>query len=226
MVNGCSNSPSEAKSTQKQALSQDETQQGDSFTVIGIDVSGSYKKMILSVKNICRKIISNAKPGDEIYVRAISDESYTPIRQDGEDNTIAYSKFINLPENSNTFNNRAKVRLAKTQKLFQKQKTQMIQSIELINLKPSPKTDIYGFIQSASDLFDNAPEGTLKVLMFATDLKDNAGFKCKPNLKGVDVTIFQFLVDADPVVSQNRRDEWTQKLKSWGADKVTFKPAN
>ena len=226
MINGCSNSPSEAKSSQKQTLSQDETQQGNSFTVIGIDISGSYKKMILAVKNICKKILSKAKPGDEVYVRAISDESYTPIRQDGEDNTIAYSKFIDVPKNNNTFNNKAKARLAKTQKLFQKQKAQMIQSIELINLKPSPKTDIYGFIQSASDLFDNAPEGTRKVLMFATDLKDNAGFKCKPNLRGVDVTLFQFLVDADPIVSQKRRDEWVQRLKIWGVDKVTVKPAN
>lgn len=226
MINGCTNSPSEAKSTQKQALSQDESQQGNTFTIIGIDVSGSYKKMILSVKNICRKIISNAKPGDGIYVRAISDESYTPVRRDGEDNTIAYSKFIDVPKNNNTFNNKAKVRIAKSRKLFQKQKDQMIQSIELINIKPSPKTDIYGFIQSASDLFDNAPEGTRKALMFATDLKDNAGFKCKPNLKGVNVTIFQFLVDADPMTSQKRRDEWVQRFKSWGAENVTVKPAN
>lgn len=226
IINGCSNSPSEAKTNQKQALSQDESQQGNTFTVIGIDVSGSYKKMILSVKNICKKIISNAKPGDEIYVRAISDESYTPIRQDGEDNTIVHEKFMEIKENKNSFNKKARARSINMQRLFQKQKDQMIQSIELIDLKPSPKTDIYGFIQSASDLFDNAPEGTRKVLMFATDLKDNAGFKCKPNLKGVEVTIFQFLVDADPMTSQKRRDEWNQKLKSWGADKVTFKPAN
>jgi len=226
IINGCSNSPSEAKTTQKQSLSQDESQQVNSFTIIGIDVSGSYKKMTLSAQNICKRIISNAKPGDEIYVKAISDESYTPVRRDGEDNTIAYLKFIDVPKNNNTFNNKAKVRIAKAQRLFQKQKDRMIQSIELANLKPSPKTDIYGFIQSASDLFDNAPKGTRKALMFATDLKDNAGFRCKPNLKGVDLTIFQFLVDADPMTSQKRRDEWVRKLKSWGAENITIKPAN
>ena len=233
MINGCSSSPSEAKSKQKQVLSQDETQQGDSFTVIGIDVSGSYNKMTLSAQNICKKIISNPKPGeeianpgDEIYVRAISDESYIPIRQNGEDNTIAHTQFIKIKKNNNSFNKKARARTIKTQKLFQKQKDQMIQSIELIDIKPSKKTDINGFVQSASDLFDNAPEGTCRILMFATDLKDNAGFKCKPNLKGVEVTIFQFLVDADPMTSQKRRDEWVQRFKSWGVDKVTVKPAN
>ena len=176
----------------------------------------------------------NAAPGDEYVIRTITAESKPPMvawkKQNGSvvrhENTDAHLTFIDVPNAPNRFNKPARLRYLKAQKTFQSQKQRLLQKLEQMTFEPAPHTDIYGFIQAASDQFANAPTGTRKVLLFATDLRDTAQLNCKPDLSDVEVIIFEFLVDADPVKTLERRDAWEERLKNWGAAKVTVRPAN
>ena len=225
IMNGCSNSSDGTESAKKQGQSEKKST-SPLFGVVGIDVSGSYKGMTLKAVEICKNIIMNANYGDEYFIRTISSESYPPETSDGHDNTVAHERFIEIPTAPNRFNKKAKIRYLLAQRKFQAQKNNIVQFLEKMRFKPAQRTDIYGFIAAASDLFAGAPDGFRKVLMFATDLKDTASFSCSPDLSGVEVVIFEFLVDADPTKSQNRRIEWEKRLKKWGATKVTVRPAN
>lgn len=225
IMSGCSSSSEGTESAKKQGQSKSKSA-NTLFGIVGIDVSGSYEGMTSKALKISKNIIMNANPGDEYFIRTISSESYPPKSSNGHDNTIAHEKFISLPSAPGRFNKRAKLRYLLAQRKFQAQKTNVVQSLEKMRFSSAHRTDIYGFIAAASDLFAGAPAGFRKVLMFATDLKDTAGFSCSPDLSGIEVVIFEFLVDADPTKSQNRRIEWVQRLKKWGATKVTVRPAN
>jgi len=230
-INGCSDS-SINKSVQKLETSNDakasihNSLDNPLFSVIGVDISNSYEDMTSSAQAICKNIVMSAMPEDEYFIRAISDRSYPPKTPSGQENILGHVKFPQIPPVPNKFNKNAKFRYLKALKDFQAQKTRFIQSIEKMSLKTAQETDIYGFVQGASDIFVNAPEGARKVLMFATDLKDTVGFKCNPDFRGVQVVIFEFLVDADPMKSQKRRDEWVKRLRDWGASEVTVRSAN
>ena len=204
------------------------------FAVIGIDISGSYDTMTSKAIIICKNIVMNAAPGDEYIIRTISAESYPPMvewkKRNGtvvrHNNTVAHAKFSDVPEKPNRFNKQARRRYLQAQRAFLAQKQQLVQKLEQSNFESAPLTDIYGFIQAASDLFANAPAGTRKVLFFATDLKNTSRLTCKPNLSDVEVIVFEFLVDVDPVKTLERRDAWVERLKNWGVTKVTVRPAN
>jgi len=203
------------------------------FAVIGADISGSYKEMTSKAMAICKNFVMNANPGDEYVIRTISAESYPPItewrKKDNtrvrHDNTIEHVKFIDVPSVTNRFNQGAVKKNTLALQKFQTQKRRLAQTLEQMTFEPAPRTDIYGFVAAASDLFANASDRTRKVLLFASDLKDTVGLKCDPNLSHVEV-IIEFLVDADPIQSQKRRDAWIQQLKNWGAAQVTVRLAH
>lgn len=242
IINGCSNSSgdntSAAKKSEASAAmepSQKTTPTGPVVGMIGIDISGSYDMMTSKAMVICKNIVMNAAPGDEYAIRTISAESYPPMvewrKRNGtvvrHDNTVAHVKFIDVPKKvPNRFNKQARRRYLQAQKAFQAQKKRLVQKLEQMAFEPAPRTDIYGFIQAASDLFANAPAGTRKVLFVATDLKNTSRLTCKPDLSDVEVIIFEFLVDSDPVETLERRDAWVERLNKWGATKVTVRPAN
>jgi hypothetical protein len=226
-MNGCSNSSGEAtsearkhESTAAAETSQRNTVAGPVFAVLGADISGSYRDLIRKALETLKTLVMQANPGDEYFIRTISDASYLPK------NAIAHTKFLDVPAVLNRFDRQGQRRRAAALAKLQAQKRNVVDTLGAMQFKPAPRTDIYGFIQAASDLFANAPNGVRKVLIFGTDLKDTAGFKCKPDLCKVEVIIFEFLVDADPITSQKRREEWVQRLKDWGAVKVTVRPAN
>jgi hypothetical protein len=226
MMNGCSNSSSQKESTQEHEATAVRQKQQKAismtpvFAVIGADISGSYELLTSKALVICKSLVLNANPGDELFIRTISDKSYPPS------NAIAHAKFIAVPPVPNRFNKTARRRYARAVRTFQAQKRRLAQKLEQMTFYPASQTDIYGFIAAASDLFENAPAENRKVLMFATDLKDTAGLKCNPDLSDVEVIVFEFLVDASPIASQKRRDSWAQQLKAWGAVKVTIRPAS
>ena len=224
---GCSNSSGEAtsetrkhESTAAAEAPQQNTSAGPVFAVLGADISGSYQDLIRKALDILKDLVMRANPGDEYFIRTISDASYPP------QNAIVHTKFISVPPPPNRFDKQGQRRRAAAVAKLTAQKRGVVETLDAMRFQPAPRTDIYGFIQAASDLFANAPDGVRKVLMFATDLKDTAGFKCNPDLSTVEVIIFEFLVDADPIQSQKRRDAWVQRLKDWGAVKVTVRPAN
>ena len=241
IINGCTNSSGDNTSAAKKSEvsaamepSQKPTQTGPVFAVIGIDISGSNDKMTSKALIICKNIIMNAAPGNEYIIRTISAESYPPMVQwktrngtvVSHNNTVAHAKFTDVPEAPNRFNRQARRRYLMAQKAFQTQKLRLSQKLDKLTFESAPQTDIYGFIQAASDQFATAPAGTRKVLFFATDLKNTSRLTCKPNLSDVEVIVFEFLVDADPVKTLERRDAWVERLQKWGATKVTIRPAN
>ena len=241
IINGCSNSSGDKTSAAKKSEasaaiepSQKTAPTGPMFAVIGIDISGSYDVMTSKALVICKNIVMNAAAGDEYVIRTISAESYPPMvewkKRNGKvvrhDNTVAHAKFIDVPKAPNRFNKQARRRYLMAQRAFQAQKRRLVQKLEQMTFEPAPQTDIHGFIQAASDLFANAPAGTRKVLFFATDLKDTARLTCNPDLSDVEVIIFEFLVDVNPIQTLKRRDTWLESLQKWGATKVTVRPAN
>ena len=232
---GCTTDSATSK-TSSQDSPQTSASHTPRFVVIGVDISGSYEdEMIQKAFTICKQLLVQAQPKEIFFIRTISAESYPPIvewqgkggSQVRHRNTLLQVRFTEVPAVPNRFNRKARRSYLRQLALFQKQKTQAIQQLDrqIPSLPSAPQTDIYGFLQAASDLFALAPKGYRKGLMFATDLKDTVGFQVQPNLQGVEVTVFEFLAEANPKQAQKRREAWSQKLKEWGAMKVTVQLA-
>lgn len=188
------------------------------FIVFGIDRSGSYDFVKVGLDAAARTI-AKAEPGDTVIVRWISDTSF--LNQE-------LATRIELPNmtladcSSNVFDSRCRrERSAQDAELDRLKRAHMTR---LLALKPpsAGHTDIFGFLQAASDAFSEVPAEAERLLYLATDLKDNVGYEVVPNLAGVRVRVFALQTEADPEGTLRLRKRWAERFTGYGADDITF----
>ena len=185
--------------------------------VLGIDETGSYK-LWAQVKTTVIRIIQQLKPGDIFYFRRITDASYLDTC------TIFRLELplIEKVENINPFDRKAKkVRRAQAGRInwLKNQACQRLSAVQFTNAR---HTDIYGFLAASSDRFGLAPKDFKRILVIASDLKDNVGYKVKLDLCGVVVVVIGFQASKDPGKTQQLKQYWTKKMTSAGAVRVIF----
>jgi hypothetical protein len=185
--------------------------------IIGIDESGSYK-LREQAKKLIARVINELEPGDILYLRRINDSSYL--------NNCSIFR-LELPvlqtsKTNNPFDRKAK-RLRKAHIFhINSLKNQAIQRLADINFKVAKHTDIYGFLAASNDRFNLAPEDYQKILIMASDLKDNVRYKVDLGLSGAYVAVVGFQNSKNPKESRNLKGKWTKKFMQSGAAKVMF----
>jgi hypothetical protein len=185
--------------------------------IIGIDESGSYK-LREQAKKLIARVIKELESGDILYLRRINDSSYL----DGCTIFRLELPVLQNPASENPFDRKAK-RLRKAQ-LFHVNslKNQAIQRLADIKFKVAKNTDIYGFLAASNDRFNLAPKDYQKILIIASDLKDNVRYKVDLGLSDTYVAVIGFQNSKDPKESRNLKGKWTKKLVQSGAAKVMF----
>ena len=118
--------------------------------ILGIDESGSYVLRDQTMSIVKKFIVKEMEPGDTLYARRITDESYPDIPKN-----LLLPNAVRLPEldpePKNRFDPSAKKKYIKAQRRINLIKKKMIVHIQ--NRKPlnAPKTDIYGFLAACAD---------------------------------------------------------------------------
>jgi hypothetical protein len=125
-------------------------------------------------------------------------------------------------KSNNPFNRKAK-RLRKTQIFhINSLKKEAIQRLADIKFKVAKNTDIYGFLGASNDRFNLAPKDYQKILIIASDLKDNVRYKVDLGLSGAYVAVVGFQNSKNPKESRNLKGQWTKEFVQSGAAKVMF----
>jgi hypothetical protein len=185
--------------------------------IIGIDATGSYK-LREQAKNMVARVINELEPGDILYLRLINENSYL-------DNCTIFRlelPALNRPKSDNPFNRKAK-RLRKSQIFhINSLKKEGLQRLADITFKVAKNTDIYGFLAASNDRFNLAPQDYQKILIIASDLKDNVRHKVNLDLSGAYVAIVGFQNSKNPQESRSLKNNWTKKFMQSGAAKVIF----
>lgn len=185
--------------------------------VVGIDESGSYE-LWNPVKKTIMSLIRQLKPGDILYLRRINSASYL------DDCTIFRLEIPNIsePENVNPFDRKAKIYRTSLINHINSLKKEACKRVSDAEFKSSRHTDIYGFLAAASDRFNRAPKTRQRILLVASDLKDNVGHKAKYELTDTYVAVIGFQSSKSPAETRKHKAHWTQKFTAAGAEKVIF----
>jgi hypothetical protein len=185
--------------------------------IIGIDETGSYK-LREQAKKLFARVINELEPGDILYLRRINDSSYL------DQCTIFRLELpaLGKSKSNNPFDRKAK-RLRKSQIFhINSLKKQAIQRLADIKFKVAKNTDIHGFLAASNDRFNITPQDYQKILIIASDLKDNVRHKVNLDLSGAYVAVVGFQNSKNPQESRNLKNHWIKKLMQSGAAKVMF----
>mgnify|MGYP001812752900 CR=1 FL=1 len=185
--------------------------------IIGIDESGSYK-LREQAKKLIARVINELEPGDILYLRRINDSSYL------DSSTLFRLELpaLQRPKTNNPFDRKAN----RTRKFHtihvNSLKKEAIQRLADIKFKVAKHTDIYGFLAASNDRFNLAPQDYQKILIIASDLKDNVRHKVNLDLSGAYVAVVGFQNSKNPQESRTLKNHWIKKLMQSGAAKVIF----
>lgn len=187
--------------------------------VFGLDETGSYSFRNRAVA-IANGVISNLQPGDVFYARRITDKSYT-------DSCAIFR--LEIPKigdpPTNKFDRRARHVWKKKLKQVAMVKANAANFLSRLAPVKAKKTDIWGFFASVADRF-RAEQGQncLRMVIIASDMKDNCRRKTEIDLLGAEVIIPGFESGEDPTLTQKIKSGWTKSLEKFGAGSIVFLP--
>lgn len=188
-----------------------------SIIVVGIDESGSYK-LWNQVKKLIMRMILQLEPGDIFYIRRITDASYL------DNCTIFRLEIPKIKEsdNANPFDRKAKIRRASVIHQINSLKKEACQRLADLKFTNSRRTDVHGFLVASGDRFNLAPKDFQRILLIASDLKDNVRYKANYDLTGAHVAVIGFQSSKSPAETKKHKAHWIKKLTNAGASKVIF----
>lgn len=189
------------------------------LAIYGIDESGSYSLREKSIA-VAGNILSELKGGDVFYVRRITDASY-------DDKCGIYR--LEVPEigepPKNKFDKRGRYEWQRRVNAVQALKGEASNALARLAPVKAKKTDIWGFLAAAADRFQaECRDDCHKVIVIASDMKDNCNREVKMDLKGVTVIIAGFESGGDPALALKIKQGWTKSLQKYGVSAVVFLP--
>ena len=196
---------------------QDTAKKPKRIIVIGIDETGSYG-FWGQMKNMTTRIIENLRPGDILYVRRVTGTSYL-------DNSTIFRLEVPLireAKTENPFDRKSKRRLISEIFKINMLKKEACSRISAVRFTNAKNTDIYGFLAAANDKFDLAPQQYQRILIIASDLKDNVGHKVNLEFSNVQVAVVGFQNSKKPAKTMKLKKMWIKRLTDAGASKIVF----
>jgi len=189
--------------------------------VFGLDETGSYSFRKRAV-DIAKSVIADLKPGDTFYLRQITDKSYLDSCSVFR---LSVPDVIEKPKNE--FDRGARATWLKNVRQAGEVKTKAIDVLSNLNLVKSSRTDIFGFLSAASDRFETERNNISdKIIIIASDMKDNCNRKAVANLVGVKILVAGFETGENPVETKQVKEKWTKILEKCNAKTVLFLPAD
>ncbi len=189
------------------------------IVLYGIDETGSY-----SFRDKCialgGRVISELKPGDVLYARRITHSSYS---DDCNILRLALPEVGDRPQNK--FDKRARYQWEMRMKTVEGLKVQAHNSLSRLAPVKAKMTDIWGFFAAAADRFRaECGDNCQKVIVIASDMKDNCNREIAMDLKGVKIVVAGFESGGDPKLARKIIQGWTGSLKKYGVSEVEFLP--
>jgi hypothetical protein len=187
--------------------------------VFGIDETGSYsfRKKAIAIGS---SVITRLKPEDVFYARKITEQSFH------DSSSIFRLKVPPLgPPPKNEFDRRAWHRWRKASNRVSAIKAQAVTALSRLAPVKAKKTDIWGFFSAAADRFyaESGGECT-KMIIIASDMKDNCHRMATMDLRGARVIVAGFETGKDPAVAQKLKSNWIKRLQKYNATSVLFLP--
>lgn len=187
--------------------------------VYGIDETGSYSFRNKAIA-LGQGIIKGLDPGDVFYARRITDGSYK------DDCNVLR---LELPEvgtpPQNKFDKRARHQWQRKLDMVTGLKVQASNALSSMAPVKAKRTDIWGFLAAAADRFKAECKGDCeKVIVIASDMKDNCNREVKMDLAGVTVIVAGFESGNDPALALKIKEGWNKSLKKYGVSAVEFLP--
>lgn len=187
--------------------------------VFGLDETGSYSFREKSIA-VASRVISDLKPGDVFYARRITHSSYN------DDCNIFR---LNLPEvgepPQNRFDKRARHAWQSKVSVIEGLKGEAANALARLAPVKAKKTDIWGFFAAAADRFRAECRGDCsRVIVIASDMKDNVNRESAMDLAGAIVLVAGFESGDDPALARKIMQGWTKSLQKHGVSAVEFLP--
>ena len=191
--------------------------------VFGLDETGSYDLREKGIE-IAARLIAGLKPGDVLYLRSITAESY-------HDSCSILR--IEIPELIQAPKNRFDIRAySKYQRVIRQINIIKKQAIDLLKKLPPIKaghTDIHGFFVAAADRLkaESARGKCDKKIIVATDMQDNTNIQTNTDLSKAKVIVAGFQSGSDPNQNNEIKEQWTNILvHKYNAGSVYYLPAD
>jgi hypothetical protein len=191
------------------------------WTVIGIDRSGSYS-FIEPGREMVLQAVRDARPGDTIVVRWISDNSY----RNGEF-ALRFQAPTVAPRDcsANPYDTTCRRENLAAQFEQQQARDSAITRVRDLRVSTAARTDLVGFLLAAAEVLATAPPEAERRIWMATDLLDNVRlFELPVDLQGASVFV-RGLQNDDPTKAVALRAEWEQRLTNYGASQIRFESA-
>jgi hypothetical protein len=201
------------------------------FVVFGVDRSEPWNAMSRTTLGLAEQaLLRDARPGDELVYRWISDRSYAA------DEAFAHIVLPTLSRAANPLDRQGRANEASSKQALARAAEEGLAQLRRHVpgatpaggrpdlRKGTPSTDIYGFVTAAAGHFAAAPAGRAKQLVIASDMEDNRRYQVRPDLKGVEVVVYLVSLKADPVAAQRLQAQWTDFFRECGATRTSFRP--
>jgi hypothetical protein len=189
--------------------------------IMGLDDTGSYR-LWDAAKEIASNIVRQMAPGDIFYLRRITDASYI------NEATIFR---LELPRNpaavtDNPFDRMAKKHRKAVVFTIQRLKLQALKQIAELKSTKAGKTDIQGFLAVASEKFALRGTDNSRLLIIASDLRENVNYSPELNLNSSQVIVVGFQPLQDPKKTQKFKKYWVEYFRNLGANHIQFTRAD
>ena len=190
-----------------------------------LDMTGSYTSAPRGRDRVADIIAQEACPGDEIFVRRITDESYQTEAHIMTASFAAIPAAPEAPTNGNPiFQRRWEAEMTQWRTLYSQHRQEAFRVATTLHEEPileAPYSDYYGAFMKAEELLGHTPAGAAPVLVVAGDLHDTVGRKGEADLSGVAVVVLAFEAE-DALVARERRQFWEEWFQASQVSSLTF----
>lgn len=183
--------------------------------VCGFDVSGSMFALWKDARAVCEVELMTARPGDVVIIRAIGASGFAS----GE---IVRVKLPPAATPCSTFDTRCRALSARASAALVQRRQAACAVVRAFVAEKAGATDLYGFVQAASDEFASRP-GMSRRLVLATDGDPTVQQQVNADLSGTEAMVVLLRTSNSVNGAQKARQRWVDGLAQLKAAAVTVR---
>lgn len=179
------------------------------FIIVGVDRTAGWNEMTRDALRVAETLVKDARPGDIMEFRWISEASWPPQNHIG---TFRFPPYTVPNSHGKQINPRIRVLRNKLHQQYLRKLAEEVNSMYdflWASCKAETRsTDIGGFIEAASDRFQQYPARARRKIVIMSDFEERMAFPVTPNLSTVSVTIVPLRQSANPAEAKEKLDNW------------------